>query len=182
MSEITRLLRAWNEGDPKALDKLMPLIDQELRKIAHNYMRNERPGHVLQTTALINEALLKLIQENIVWKNRKQFYFICAKRMRQVLIDYARKGSAVRRGNWAEQIDFEHVENETSRINGELVLLEEALNELAKIDERKVIIVECRFFIGLSLDEIAELLGVSSTTVERDWQFAKSWLKREMSS
>jgi RNA polymerase sigma factor (TIGR02999 family) len=102
--------------------------------------------------------------------------------MRQVLIDYARKGSAVRRGNWAEQIDFEHVENETSRINGELVLLEEALNELAKIDERKVIIVECRFFIGLSLDEIAELLGVSSTTVERDWQFAKSWLKREMSS
>src|SRR5690242_5801429 len=180
MSEITELLRSWNKGDRAALDRLMPLVDRELRKIAQNHMRNERPGHILQTTALINEALLKLIQENVNWENRKQFYFLCSKRMRQVLIDYARKGLAAKRGEGSGQVDFDEAEHEAIEVRKEFVLLEEALTELAKIDARKVLIVECRFFIGLSLDEIAELLGVSPTTVQRDWQFARAWLKREM--
>ena len=106
MPEITELLQAWNKGDKGAMDKLMPLVDEELKKIAHNYMRDERAGHILQTTALVNEALIKLIRENISWENRKQFYGFTARRMRQVLSDYARKQSAEKRGNWARQVEM----------------------------------------------------------------------------
>jgi len=173
MHEITDLLKAWGGGDTHALEKLIPLVDDELRKIAHNYMRNERSGHILQTTALVNEALIKLIRENISWENRKQFYALVAKRMRQVLVDYARK---TQRADYVD-VDDAVIPDETPK---EVLLLDEALTKLADIDERKGTIVECRYFIGLTLAEVAELLGVGQSTVEREWRFARSWLKREI--
>jgi RNA polymerase sigma factor (TIGR02999 family) len=180
MPEITELLQAWNKGDKGAMDKLMPLVDEELKKIAHNYMRDERAGHILQTTALVNEALIKLIRENISWENRKQFYGFTARRMRHVLSDYARKQSAEKRGNWARQVEMTEAENESRHKSKELQMLEEALTELTKIDKRKVTIVECRFFIGLTTDEIAEFLNVSPATVAREWSFARAWLAQRM--
>ena len=174
MHEITDLLKAWSSGDAQALEKLVPLVDDELRKIAHNYMRNERSGHILQTTALVNEALIKLIRENISWENRKQFYTLVAKRMRQVLVDYARR---TQRADFVD-VDEAVIPDETPK---EVLLLDEALTKLAGIDERKETIVECRYFIGLTLGEVAELLGIGQSTVEREWRFARSWLKREMS-
>jgi RNA polymerase sigma factor (TIGR02999 family) len=173
MHEITDLLKAWSSGDTQALEKLVPLVDDELRKIAHHYMRNERSGHILQTTALVNEALIKLIRENISWENRQQFYALVAKRMRQVLVDYARR---TQRADYVD-VDEAVIPDETPK---EVLLLDEALTKLAGIDERKETIVECRYFIGLTLVEIAELLGVGQSTVEREWRFARSWLKREM--
>jgi len=173
MDEITELLKAWSDGDAEALNRLVPLVDRELRKIAHNYMRNERPGHILQTTALVNEALIKLIGENISWENRKQFYALVAKRMRQVLVDYARKEQ---RAQYTD-VDEAVIPYEKPK---ELLMLDEALTKLAAIDERKATIVECRYFIGLTLAQMAELLGVAQSTVERDWRFARSWLRREM--
>jgi len=173
MHEITELLKAWSSGDTQALEKLVPLVDDELRKIAHNYMRNERSGHILQTTALVNEALIKLIRENISWENRKQFYALVAKRMRQVLVDYARR---TERAGYVD-LDDAVIPDETPK---EVLMLDQALTKLASIDQRKETIVECRYFIGLKLEEIAELLGIGQSTVERDWRFARSWLKREM--
>jgi len=173
MHEITELLKAWSSGDTQALEKLVPLVDDELRKIAHNYMRNERSGHILQTTALVNEALIKLIRENISWENRKQFYALVAKRMRQVLVDYARR---TERADYVD-VDDAVIPDETPK---EVLMLDQALTKLASIDQRKETIVECRYFIGLKLEEIAELLGIGQSTVERDWRFARSWLKREM--
>jgi len=172
-AEVTELLKAWSDGDAQALNRLVPLVDHELRKIAHHYMRNERPGHLLQTTALINEALIKLIGENISWENRRQFYALVAKRMRQVLVDYARK---------EQQAEFTDVDEAviSDEKPKELLMLDEALTKLADIDERKATIVECRYFIGLTLAQMAELLGVAQSTVERDWRFARSWLKREI--
>jgi RNA polymerase sigma factor (TIGR02999 family) len=175
MHEITDLLKAYSSGDKQAFDRLIPLVDKELRKLAHHYMRNERPGNILQTTALVNEALIKLIRENIIWENRAQFYGFVARRMRQVLVDYARRTQR------AEYVDVDDVDIpvETPR---EILLLDAALTKLASIDERKATIVECRFFIGLTNGEIAELLGVSQATVQRDWNFARAWLKHEMTS
>jgi RNA polymerase sigma-70 factor (ECF subfamily) len=173
INEITKLLQAWNEGDKQALDSLMPLVDRELKKIARKYMRLEKPGHILQTTALVNEALIKLIRENTRLENRKHFYALVAKRMRQILIDCVRSG----KGAEYIQVDDAVRSDEKSR---EILMLEEALKELAKIDKRKATIVECHFFIGMKLDEIAMLLGISKATVDRDWRFARSWLKREM--
>lgn len=171
--QITKLLQAWNEGDKQALDSLMPLVEQELKKIAHKYMRLEKPGHILQTTALVNEALIKLIRENTRLENRKHFYALVAKRMRQILIDCARSG---KRAEYIEMDDAVRAD-EKSR---EILMLDEALKQLVRIDERKATIVECRFFIGLKLREIAKLLGTSQKTVDRDWRFTRAWLKREM--
>jgi RNA polymerase sigma factor (TIGR02999 family) len=173
VDQITELLKAWGEGDTEALNRLVPLVDHELRKIAHNYMRNERPGHLLQTTALVNEALMKMIGENISWENRRQFYALVARRMRQVLVDYARKERHVE----YTDVDEAVIPDEKPK---ELLMLDEALAKLADIDERKATIVECRYFIGLTLEQMAEMLGVAQSTVERDWRFARSWLKREM--
>ncbi|HKN84964.1 MAG TPA: ECF-type sigma factor [Pyrinomonadaceae bacterium] len=181
MHEITELLKAWNEGDEEALDKLMPLVVEELKKIAHRYMSAERPGNILQTTALVNEALIKLIPEKLSFENRKQFYALVAKRMRQVLVDDVRKQSTVKRGKWRiEQLDDLHAKDLSSERSWELMMLDEALTKLAETDERQATIVECHFFIGLTIAEIAELLGLSKTTVERDWNFARAWLKLEM--
>ena len=173
MHEITKQLIAWRDGDPQALEKLIPLVDKELRKIAKNYLRYEGPGSLLQTTALVHEALIKLIRENFSYENRKQFYVLVSQRMRQVLIDYARKA---KRAEYAD-VDVEALPAKRSR---ELIKLDAALEEFAKTHERNVKIVECRFFIGLTRKETAELLDISQATVERDWRFARAWLKRAM--
>ena len=174
MHEITELLQAWRNGDKQALDKLIPLVDRELRKIAKRYMRNERAGHLLQTTALVNEALIRLIRKNILIEDRKHFYGLVARRMRQVLIDYANQRPK------AEHINVDDIDIPDKEKTQEIRRLEKALTALGEIDERKLAVVECRFFIGMNYDEIAEFLGTSSTTVQRDWRFAKSWLKAEM--
>lgn len=177
---ITELLRAWRAGDAQALDELIPLVDRELKQIARSYMRNEKQGHILQTTALVAEALIRLLQgETINWQNRHQFYAIVAKRMRQVLVDYARRKSAPKRGLGAEHIDVDDAFL-TSEQSQELILLHEALEKLSKLDDRKAKVVEYRYFGGFSLEEIAEMLGVSKSTVEREWGLARAWLRREI--
>jgi RNA polymerase sigma factor (TIGR02999 family) len=181
MNEITKLLKAWNNGDKGALDKLIPLVVHELKKIAHKYMSAERPGNILQTTALVNEALIKLLPEKISFENRKHFYGLVARRMRQVLVDYAKKQSAAKRGKRiVEQLDDDMAKDLSTERSRELLMLDAALEKLAKEDEQKAMIVECHFFIGLTIAEVAELLGLSKTKVERDWNFTRSWLKREM--
>ena len=172
--KITELLKAWSNGDREALDKLLILVDRELKKIARRYMRRENPAHILQPTALVNEALIKLVRENLSYENRKHFYFMVTKRMRQVLIDYARRTPSV------EYIEVDEAMLSVQR-SKELLMLDQALKKLAEFDERKAKIVECRFFVGLSVAETAELLGVGKATVERDWSFSRSWLKQEMS-
>ena len=173
MHEITKQLNAWRDGDPQALESLIPLVDKELRKTAKSYLRYEGPGNLLQTTALVHEALIKLIRENVRYENRKQFYVLVAERMRQILIDYARKA---KRAEYAD-VDVEALPAKRSR---ELIKLDAALEELAQKDQRKVKVVECRFFIGLTRTETAELLDIAPTTVDRDWRLARAWLKRAM--
>jgi len=180
MHEITELLHAWNNGDKEAFNRLMPLVDPELKKIAHNYMRQERPGNILQTTALVNEALIKIIKEQVKPEDRKQFYGFIARRMREVLIDYVRKQKAAKRGSEVRQVDMAQAEGFSSEKSKEIALLEEALAELATKDERKVAIIEYRFFTGLSIEETANVMGLSSKTVQRDWDFAQAWLKAYM--
>ena len=182
MHEITELLDAWKSGDKEALNRLMPLVDPELKRIAHNYMRKERPGSVLQTTALIHEALIRLIKEKVRLEDRNQFYGFAAKRMRQVLIDYANKQQAAKRGNRPQQVDLVEVEELSEEKSKELVRLDEALAELAKEDERQVAIIEYRFFIGLSIEETATVMGLSPRTVVREWQAAQAWLKLYMTT
>jgi|SRR5215213_289383 len=180
MNEITDLLKAWRNGDKEALDKLMRLVDPELKKMAHAYMRKERPGHILQTTALVNEALMRLLREDIGYENRGHFYGFVARRMRQVLLDDVKKQLAAKRGNRPQQVDMAEAHDQLSEKSQELILLDQALSKLASIDERKATIVECRHFIGLSRKEVAELLDLSPATVDREWSFARSWLKHEM--
>jgi RNA polymerase sigma factor (TIGR02999 family) len=182
MHEITELLHAWKSGDKEALDRLMPLVDQELKTIAHNYMRKERPGNVLQTTALVHEALIRLIKEKVRPEDRNQFYGFAAKRMRQVLIDYAKKQQAAKRGNRPHQVDLAEAEELSEEKSRELVMLDEALAELAKEDERQVAIIEYRFFIGLTIEETATVIGLSPRTVEREWKAAQAWLNRYMTT
>jgi RNA polymerase sigma factor (TIGR02999 family) len=181
--EITELLQAWSRGDSQALSKLIPLVDRELRKIAHAYMSKERPGHTLQTTALVAEALIRLMEaEKISWHSRTHFYSLVARRMRQILIEHAREQLTAKRGNRAEHIDIAEAIFLSSEAAQELIILDEALMKLAKIDERKTMIVEYRYFGGFTLEEVAELLGVSQSTVEREWRLARAWLKREMTT
>jgi RNA polymerase sigma factor (TIGR02999 family) len=174
MHEITELLQAWRDGDKQALDNLIPLVDRELKKFARNYMRHERAGHILQTTALVNEALIRLIREKISFDDRKHFYGLVRKRMRQVLAEYGRKRPK------AEHINVDDMDIPDKEKAHEIRMLEKALTKLGEIDERKLEVVECRFFMGLPYDEIAKLMGISPTTVQREWRFAKSWLKTEM--
>lgn len=181
MDEITKLLKAWNDGDHEALDKVMRLVVQRLNKIARRYMRAERPGHILQPTALVNEALMRLIPKKISFENRKHFYRLVRKQMRHILVNYANKELTEKRGKrQVEQLDESKVENRSSERSREILRLDQALTELAKTDERKAAIVESHFFTGLTVAEVAELLGVAKTTVERDLKFTRSWLKREM--
>ena len=184
---VTQLLIDWSKGDQKALDKLMPLVYSELRRLAGNYLRRERLGHTLQPTALVNEAYLKLIdQKNAKWQNRTQFYGVAAQLMRRILVDHARQHQAAKRGGSdqqrlsitsAGQLGAKQLTNEPAV---DLLALHEALNELAEIDLQQSRIVELKFFGGLSIEETAEVLGVGHATVERDWKMARAWLRRKL--
>jgi RNA polymerase sigma factor (TIGR02999 family) len=180
--EVTELLLAWNHGDEAALEKLIPLIHNELRRLAHRYMGGERPGHTLQTTALVNEAYLRLIDSSRVqWQNRAHFFALSAQLMRRVLVDFARSRNYQKRGGDAVQVSLnEAVAGSTERA-ADLVALDDALTALAKSDERASRVVELKFFGGLSIEETAEALKVSPKTVKRDWEWAKAWLLRELS-
>lgn len=179
--EITDLLQAWSRGDPEALEKLLPLVDRELKRVAHAFMQKERSGHTLQTTALVNEALASLIaDEPIDWKSRKHFYAIVTWRMRNILIEYARGRLAEKRGKGVKHTDFDEAVFMTDEKSEEMIMLDEALKKLAKFDQRKATIVENRYFGGKTNKEIAELLDVSPSTVDREWRFTRAWLYREI--
>lgn len=181
---VTELLIKWREGDKSALDKLTPLVYDELRRIAHRYARRERNGHTLQTTALVNEAYLRLAgTKNIGWQDRAHFFAVTAQVMRNVLIDHARRRLYAKRGGQAQQIPIEDLSLEMSEHRADqLVVLDEALIDLAKLDLRKARVVELRYFGGLSLEETAEVLEISLMTVRRDWRAAKAWLYRAVTS
>ena len=182
-SEITALLVDWSDGDKTALDKLFPLVERELHRLAHSYMRKEKSDHTLQTTALVNEAYLRLIdQKNTRWQNRAHFFGIAAQIMRRILMNYARDRARLKRGGDAIQVSLSEVDGVPGTKASELLALDEALDKLALIDERKARVVEYRYFGGLSVDETAEVLKISAVTVMRDWNMAKAWLRREMES
>jgi RNA polymerase sigma factor (TIGR02999 family) len=179
--EITQLLVAWSEGDESALDRLAPLIDSELHRLAHHYMSRERPGHLLQTSALVNEAYVRLIDwKNVRWQNRAHFFGVAAQMMRRILVDFARDKQYVKRGGGTLQVSLGKAASFVMQRGTDLVALDEALTALAQIDPRKVRVVEMRFFAGLSVEEIADVLNVSKETVMRDWRLAKVWLLREL--
>ncbi|MDT7603794.1 MAG: hypothetical protein QOF61_1791 [Acidobacteriota bacterium] len=180
-SDITRLLLAWSDGDQAALEQLLPLIERELHRIARHYMRREHPGHTLQTTALVNEAYFRLVdQKNVRCQNRAHFFGIAAQIMRRILLNYARDRHRVKRGGDAVQVSLSEVAVITPEKSADLIALDEALKRLAAIDERKCRVVELRYFGGLSVEETAEVLGVSPITIARDWKMAKAWLAREI--
>lgn len=177
---MTRLLLAWGGGDLAAFEQIIPIVHDELRRLARRQMRSERPGHTLQPTALVHEAYLRLVDvRNIPWKDRTHFFAIAARSMRQILVEFARSRQFQKRGGGAETLtlDAELAGHERGK---DLVALDDALQALAALDARKAQVVELRFFGGLSLDETADTLNVSPKTVARDWKFAKVWLLREL--
>ncbi|MCI0392662.1 MAG: sigma-70 family RNA polymerase sigma factor [Acidobacteria bacterium] len=179
--EVTQLLQAWRDGDESALDRLMPMVYDELRRMARRFMRNERKGHTLQTSALINEAYLRLVErEGIDWQNRAHFFGVAAQAMRRVLVDYARARNYQKRAGKAQQVSLDEAANIAEERAAEIVALDDALESLARFDQRKCRVVELRYFGGLSVEETAEVLGVSVPTVMRDWNTAKVWLLREI--
>lgn len=179
--QVTKLLSAWREGDEIAQDRLFKVVYSDLRKLAHRYMANERPGQTLQTTALVNEAYLRLVDINQVqWQDRGHFFAVAARVMRRILVDSARARRYQKRGGDAENVTLNEALLVTKRHGPDLVALDDALTALAEVDPRKSQVVELRFFGGLNTDEIAEVLGVSSDTVLRDWKTAKVWLLREI--
>ena len=181
MQEITSLLRAWRGGDQSAFEKLVPLVHDELHRLAHIYMTRERAGHTLQTTALVNEAYLRLIDTNQVeWRDRAHFFAISANLMRRILIDFARSYGYQKRGGDVNKVSFSEDLLASDTPDPDLVKLDDALNDLARFDSRKEKVVELKFFGGLDLDETAEVLKVSRETVKRDWRMAKVWLLREL--
>jgi len=179
--EVTELLLAWSEGDQEALDRLMPLVYGELRRLAQSYMRRERAGHSLQTTALIHEAYIRLIDANSVqWQNRAHFFGVAARLMRQILVAMARERGYQKRGGGAKQVSLDEAMMIDEGLDEDLVALDEALGALAQFDARKAQVVEMRFFGGLVEEEIADALDVSPETVRRDWRLARSWLRRKL--
>ncbi len=181
--EITQLLLNWSKGDQAALDQLIPLVYPELRKLARRYMGRESPEHTLQTSALINEAYLRLVdQQAVEWNDRAHFFAVAAQVMRHILIDHARSHLYGKRGAGAQHVPLDGVAVTAQERATELVALDDALTSLAKIDERKGKIIELRFFGGLSVDETAEVMNVSPVTVMREWRAAKAWLHREVSA
>ena len=179
--DVTGLLLEWREGDGAAFDKLLPLVYGEMRRIAHRYMQQERDGHTLQTTALINEAYVRLVgQQKMEWSNRAHFIAVTAQVMRHILIDHARRLHYAKRGGGAQRVTLEEAEAMTQERAAELAALDEALNELARLDPRKSRVVELRYFGGLSIEETADVLEISGMTVRRDWRAAKAWLYRAL--
>ena len=182
---LTGLLTEWREGDKSALDKLTPIVYDELRRIAHRYVRRERDGHTLATTALVNEAYVRLAGfQKFTWENRSHFFAVSAQVMRHILIDYARRNQFAKRGGGLQRVSIEGAASDAALMSSvrasELIALDEALDELAKIDARKSDVVQLRYFGGLTLEETAEVLQVSLMTVRREWRAAKAWLFRRM--
>lgn len=181
--DVTELLVAWCEGDQAALERLMPLVYPELRRRAHRYMREERPNHLLQTTALVNEAYLRLIDVTRVrWQNRAHFFAVSARMMRRILVNAAKARDARKRGGTASHVAFDEEAVAAPERAVDVVALDDALTALAAIDSRKAQVVELRFFGGLSVEETAHVLQVSAETVMRDWKVAKTWLLRDLRS
>lgn len=180
--EVTELLLSWSDGDRDAPAKLLPLVYDELRRLARDHLRRERPEHTLQPTALVNEVYLRLVdQRRVNWQTRAQFFGLAAQLMRHVLVDHARSRAAAKRGGLVHKMSLDEARMAPEEVAAELVALDEALVRLAALDERKSRVVEMRFFGGLSVEETAEALGVSDKTVMRDWRVAKLWLHRELS-
>jgi RNA polymerase sigma factor (TIGR02999 family) len=187
-AEITRLLKAWGRGDSAALDRLTPLVYEQLRRMARRYMRQERIGHTLQATALVNEAFLRLVgARNLDWTDRAHFFAVCARIMRRILVDAARSRAAIRRGGQADRADhptainLDQLPNPASEMSDQVCALDEALNMLAQIDPRRAQVIELRFFGGLTVEETAQVLQTSPQTVMREWKLARAWLARELS-
>jgi RNA polymerase sigma-70 factor, ECF subfamily len=180
-NEITERLIAWGAGDRAALDHLLPVIYQELRRMAGNYLRQESPGHTLQPTALVHEAWLRLIdQTRVNWQNRAQFFGVAAQMMRRILVDHAKTKRREKRGGDAVKLPLDDVINLSSERAADLLALDDALDELRRIDERKSRVVELRYFGGFGVEETAQILGVSPETVMRDWKVARAWLYQQI--
>jgi RNA polymerase sigma factor (TIGR02999 family) len=180
-ADVTRLLVSWRHGDDAALERLLPIVYEELSRLAHCYMRRESPAHILQTTALVNEAYLRLIDASQQqWENRAHFFGICARMMRQILVDYARTLHRLKRGGNAPLLSLDEAMVVTDEKDIDLVALDDVLKALSVVEPRKSRVVELRFFGGLSVEESAEVLKVSVETVMRDWAWAKAWLYREI--
>src|SRR6202050_2130443 len=180
VGEVSTLLRAWSGGDQSALDRLTPIVYDGLRRLARRYMRRERPGHSLQTTALVNEAYMRLVDyERMQWQDRAHFFAVSAQLMRRILVEHARRHN-LKRGGGLQHVSLDEAAVVSGERPADLVALDDAMNALARLDTRKAQVVEMRFFGGLSVEETAEVLKVSSVTVKRDWSTAKLWLYREM--
>jgi RNA polymerase sigma factor (TIGR02999 family) len=175
-NEVTALLIDWSNGDKAAYDKLVPLVHDELHRLAHRYMSRERPGHTLQTTALVDEAYLRLVDKKVQWQNRTHFFAIAAQVMRRILVDHARAHAYQKRGGGAQKLELNEAMVMARERGAELIALDEALVRLSQFDARKARVVELRFFGGLTVDETAQVLGISPNTVDRDWSTARAWL------
>ena len=180
--EVTRLLIAWRQGEPAALDELVPLVYDELRRIAAHYLRGERRGHTLQTSALVNEAFLRLIDQTVDWRNRAQFFGIASKTMRRILVDHGRRRSAEKRGHATPHLDIDAAESQSAALETDVDFeaIDQALRKLEAMDDAQGRVVELRFFGGLSIEETAEVVGVSTATIKREWALARAWLHREL--
>jgi RNA polymerase sigma factor (TIGR02999 family) len=179
--EVTQLLLDWGNGDKAALDKLVPVVYQELRRLARHYMRRERPGHTLQTSALVNEAYMRLVDyEHMRWQSRAHFFAVAAQAMRRILVEHARKRHFAKRGGGAVRVSFDEAATVSGKQAADLIALDDALTSLETIDPRKSRIVELRYIGGLNIEETAEALAISPATVQREWRSAKAWLYREI--
>ncbi|HEV2577630.1 MAG TPA: sigma-70 family RNA polymerase sigma factor [Acidobacteriaceae bacterium] len=180
--EITRLLVAWSHGEESALEALTPIVYEELRQLARRYMRQERPGHTLQSTAIVHEAFLRLVNQNVAWNDRTHFFSIAAKMMRRILVDHARSRSTSKRGAGMIRVSVDEHNVASPQQDVDLVALDEALDHLASIDPQRSRIVELRYFGGLSNEESAQILGISPATVQRQWTGARAWLYHELTN
>ena len=181
--EVTRLLGEWTGGNKQALDELMPLVYEELRRLAHQHMAQERAGHTIQATALVNEVYLKLKDQRAAhWKNRGQFFAVAAHLMRRVLVDYARGHARAKRGGGAQQVTLDEAMLVSNEKGDEVLALDDALQKLEQFDKRKSQVAVMRFFAGLSAEETAEALSISVETVTRDWRLARAWLRKELNA
>ena len=180
-SQVTKLLVRWRGGDREALDSLLPLVYDELRRIARHYLQGERPGHTLQSTALVNEAYVRMVAQDFPqWQNRAHFFAVAAQLMRQILVDYARSHRASKRGGNVFKVTLDEAHEQPLTADVDIVALDDALKNLADMDPQQSKVVELKFFAGLSIEDTAEVLGISSSTVKRDWITARAWLYREL--
>jgi RNA polymerase sigma factor (TIGR02999 family) len=177
---VTRLLVEWTDGNEGALEALLPLVYDELRRLARGYLQRERPGHTLQSTALVHEAYMRLVDQDVSWQNRAHFFGIAAQMMRRILVDHARTKNAAKRGDGACMVTLDEGLLSSGERDVNIIALDDALDKLTKLDPQQSRIVELRFFTGLSIEETAEVLKISPATVKRDWVMAKAWLYREM--